>query len=515
MKRSIIIAAAVLFSISACKKLQFDDRTSLSMDEALPITPDYYFKLTSGAIQGAFNTTSNSRGVHMSCLADQTTTTNRVDEWWDFCKEPRIRLNNNQSYTGAPTFTVFYTGFYQANLDATVVMNALDTLSSTPDGTGADRKADCLAVAYLAKAIAQGYLGAIYDKGLILDSISNKNPFELPHSYKQMMANALSFFDKAIETASNSATFKFDFVPNMTLTKTTFIQFCNSMAARLMASLPRDKTEAAALGTAYWTKVLDYASKGLTADFTAPYVSGGYVNSLVSQLISNLGDGAGYLPVDIKIPHLADNTGTYPNTYPLNPTGAADPAPVSTDDKRFSKYFRYTTAFGYLRDDRGRDLFSNYRRERWRVGTANSLSVANAISPVFLAEETRLLRAEAKMWLSDFSGAAAELNAASADRKAKGELGDIAPTEAAIRKTLHYEYAISIDAAASVINPWTFMRRNDLLQGGTPTQYPNPDAQMQVIQKNTYTFGGKEYFGEKGSFGEVATAVNTGWKPSK
>ncbi len=43
------------------------------------------------------------------------------------------------------------------------------------------------------------------------------------------------------------------------------------------------------------------------------------------------------------------------------------------------------------------------------------------------------------------------------------------------------------------------MRRNDLLQGGTPTQYPNPDAQMQVIQKNTYTFGGKEYFGEKGS----------------
>jgi len=512
MRPVIYTTIALLLITTSCKKLQFDDITSLTKEEALAITPDYYYKLTVGAIQGAFNTSSNSRGVHMSCLADQTTTTNRVDEWWDFCKEPRIRLNNNQSYTGAPTFTTFYTGFYQANLDATTVLNALDTLSKTPDGTGADRKADCYAVACLAKGMAQAYIGVIYDRGLIADK-NGTAAQDLPNSYKEIMANAMTYFDKAIEAASGSTVFKFDFVPNMSLNKTTFIQLCNSMAARLLASLPRDKTEAAALGNAHWTKVLNYAGKGLTADFTAPYVSGGYVNSLISQLLSKLGDGSGYLPVDIKISYLADNTGTYPNSYPLDP--AKDPAPVTTSDKRFTKYFAYTTAFGYLRDDRGRDLFSNYRRERWRVGTANSLSVSGAVSPVFLAEETRLLRAEAKMWLSDIAGAAAELNDAAADRKSKGELGNIAATEAEVRKTLHYEYAISIDAAASVINPWTFMRRNNLLQGGTPTQYPNPDAQMQVIQKSTYTFGGKEYMGEKGAFGEIATAVDAGWKPSK
>ncbi len=165
--------------------------------------------------------------------------------------------------------------------------NALDT-SVVTDGTEADRKADCLAVAYLAKAIAQGYLGAICAGGLILDSISNKNPFDLPHSYKQMMANALSFLDKAIETASNSATFKFDFVPNMTLTKTTFNQFCNSMAARLVGLFPGIKQK-----LLDWNGILDksadYASKGLTADFTAPYVSGGYVNSFSKPVDQQFG----------------------------------------------------------------------------------------------------------------------------------------------------------------------------------------------------------------------------------
>ena len=72
-----------------------------------------------------------------------------------------------------------------------------------------------------------------------------------------------------------------------------------------------------------------------------------------------------------------------------------------------------------------------------------------------------------------------------------------------------------IDAAGGVTVPFTFMRRNDLLIGGTPTEYPIPQKQLELIGEDLYTFGGKEYIGERGIFGEVATAFDKGWKASE
>jgi hypothetical protein len=59
------------------------------------------------------------------------------------------------------------------------------------------------------------------------------------------------------------------------------------------------------------------------------------------------------------------------------------------------------------------------------------------------------------------------------------------------------------------------MRRNDLLIGGTPTEYPIPQKQLELIGESLYSFGGKEYIGEKGRFGELATALDNGWKLSE
>src|SRR5690606_42062339 len=108
----------------------------------------------------------------------------------------------------------------------------------------------------------------------------------------------------------------------------------------------------------------------------------------------------------------------------------------------------------------------------------------------------------------------AELNAADAARKAKGHLPDVAPDPRALLDALHYEYAIEIDAAGGTFVPATFMRRQDLLPGGTPTQFPIPQAQLELIAVETYTIGGKDFAGERGIYGELATAENTGWKPS-
>ena len=159
-------------------------------------------------------------------------------------------------------------------------------------------------------------------------------------------------------------------------------------------------------------------------------------------------------------------------------------------------------------------MFCNYIRERWS-NSQNSLAEVGSINPYFLAEEVRLLKTEAKLFLNDLAGAVALLNDPGSSRKSKGHLEDVAASETAIREAIHYEYAIEIDGAGGATVPFAFMRRNDLLIGGTPTEYPIPQKQLELIGEDLYTFGGKEYMGEKGIFGELATALDNGWKPSE
>jgi len=516
MKKYIVIPLLVLLVFASCKKLQFDDPTTYTLEEGIEKTPDYYYKLAAGNFSNALWNTNSAYnfGYGISALADQTTVTNRVQEWWDFAIEPRKRMNNSLSYAGYSHFSSPYSSFYTPNLNANVIIEALDKGEKGIDDKGRDRTNEIYAVAYLIKGISLGYLGAIYDRGILANkNLGTAGPKELPNSYKEMIESAMTFFDKAIASANESSSMTLsDFYINVTLDKSKFIQLANSLAARMLASIPRDKAEATALGASFWNKVLAYANAGITTDLIAPYVSGGYYNYMVHYGLTEAGGGP-YLPADIKVAHFADKTGTYPNSYPLSE--AVTLAPVQTDDTRFAQYFKYTTNFGYLRVDRGRNLFSNYKHNRWSQGGTypNTTQVTGYPNPVFLAEEVRLLRAEAKMWAGDLTGAAAELNAPTAERIAKGGLPAIEATEAAIRKTLHYEYAISIDVSGGATNPWVFMRRNDLLQPGTPTEFPNPEQQMLLTPESVYTFGGIDFAGEKGKWGEIATAAKTsGWK---
>ncbi|AXY75096.1 hypothetical protein D3H65_14395 [Paraflavitalea soli] len=509
MKKIIYIALSVSL-LGACKKISFDDPSSFTNEEANTLIRDLGYKLVTSSIQNTFNTTTSAAGTHFSLLADQTTNTNGNSSWWDFANEPRLRLNNNASYRGATTWNTFYNNFYQANLDATIALDIIEVQKKNIlDNLGNDRTKDCQVAAYFSKGVAQGYLGVIFDKGIIVDE-ANLSTRAFPNSYKELIANGLKLIDKSIQLAEESPNLKFDFLTGVTITRTTFIQLANSLAARILSSQPRDKVEAAALGDAHWNKVLAYAAKGVTADYTIATVTGGYYNQLVSNLVQRNTDGSGWLAPDLKIAYLADKTG---NTPPFYPSSGVLP-PITSDDQRFAEYFGYTPSFGIMLESRGRGLFTNYYRIRW-YNTRNTLNTPGAINPYFLLEEIRLLKAESKYWLKDYTGAASELNAATASRIAKGKLPPVAATEADLKKTLHYEYAIEIDDAGGAFIPFTFMRRNNLLIGGTPTQYPLPQLQLELTKNNVYTYGGKAFFGEKGSYGEVATAPNEGWKASE
>jgi hypothetical protein len=510
MKKIIYILLAI--SLIACESINFDDPSTLTNDEAIEKIKSLGYVLTTSSVQTAFKTTTNNAGgSHFSILADQSTNTNGSQSWWDFANEPRLRMNNNSAYRGNAAVREVYSNFYQANLDATKVIDMIENKNVTIyDDAGSDRTADCLVGAYFSKGVSQGYLGVIFDRGIIVDEVSLATR-AFPHSYTDLIENGILHLNKVLELTEKTPALRFDFLKGVTISRTDVVKLTNSLAARILSSVARDKAEARALGDTYWRRVLSYAEKGFTTDFTITTVSGGYYNALVSVLEQPYST-ATYVPVDIKVAYLADNTHTTPNYYPVDNNVILQP--ITSDDKRFYEYFDYITSFGILMEARGRGLFSNYLRKRWMY-PKSTLNVEGAVNPYFLTEELRLLRSEAKFWLNDYEGAAAELNAADASRKVKGELPDVAPTEDDLRAALHYEYAIEIDGAGGTFVPFTFMRRNDLLQGGTLTQFPVPQVQLDLIGEETYTFGGKDYAGEKGIYGEIATARDNGWKLSQ
>lgn len=498
-------------SLSCNKDLQFDDPRVLTSEEAFRV-PGAGVKLGNSAIVNALSLAySGSFGAHFLLMCDQSSSTNRFNEFWDFAQEPRLSINNSDTYNGYGVVSSYYSAFYQSNLDANQIVKTIKGGSPIIDATQTDRTLDALGVAYLAKGISLGYLGALYDRGIIVEEDTpTELPEDFPNSYKEMVVAGVKYLDSAIAVANRNSNFQFDFIPGQVISKTDFVAFVNAMAGRLLASIPRDKSEAKALGNAHWQRVYDYASKGVKSDLLNTYVQNGFYHGTLDWNISLLSDGAGYLPVDIKVAWLADNSGTHPKYYPA--TGVLPP--VTTDDKRFFTYFGYDPDFGFLRSDRNRGLFTNYYRKRWD-NAVNTVSEPGSVAPLFLAEECRLLMAEAKLYLNDLSVAAAILNDANARRKTLGQLADVQASEDAIRHTLHYEYAIEIDAAGGVLPVFGFMRRNDLLIGGTPTELPIPSQQLDVLKQPNYSFGGKSNMGSKGKYGEISTAADVGWKKSE
>ncbi|MDR2628157.1 MAG: hypothetical protein LBC40_09015 [Dysgonamonadaceae bacterium] len=519
MKKILFILIFIVALATSCEPLQFDDPSTFTLDEAIEITPDYYFKITSSAFHSAlfwsFDALLSTSGFAL--LGDQMTTHNTSYGWLDLNREPRTSLNTSDSYMGYSVLAGPYSDFYQANLDATKVIAGLDKGNPGIDDKGVNRTDEVYAVAHLTKGISQGFLGAIYDRGLIVDEdLGAAIEPDFPHSYKELIENAVAHLDKAISYAGKASSITLDdFATNAVADKDVFIKYANSLAARFLASIPRDREEARVLGNDFWNRVLRYAQAGITEDFTtAPltvYSSTVFYNYSTSYLSFTV-SGVPYLPVDTKLAYFADATGTYPAEYPTDNTVLG---PVETNDARFYQYFRYYAAFGgYVNPDYGRQMFSNYGRIRWGDGYNDALY--NKRQVVMLAEEVRLLRAEAKFWTGDLAGAAAELNAPNADRIALGGLPPVPATEAALEYVMHYEWAISIDIAGGNVGPFAYQRRHNLLQPGTPTQFPITQDQLNLTSIKPYTFGGVDHAGEKGVWGETGTAGNDwGWKGTK
>ena len=173
-KHIILLVTSACVALTSCENTDFDDPSTLTNEEAVSKIKSFSYSLVTGSVQTAFLTTTSTAGVHFSLLADQTTNTNGNANWWYYAQEPRMRIINSSSERSYnASLNVLYSNFYQANLDATKVIDIIENQGGKAyDDAGDDRTNDCLVGAYYAKGIAQGYLGNIYDRGLIVDDIN-------------------------------------------------------------------------------------------------------------------------------------------------------------------------------------------------------------------------------------------------------------------------------------------------------------------------------------------------------
>lgn len=436
--------------------------------------------LITGAFRSFFGDAVGFEAIFPNLIADQTSTTNASSGFWDYSKENnKIAINNHP--TNQNPFA--YTGpFSDHNANIQTVNSILKSIAdgkkyeiSNTDMTN-KFKAICLAT----RGLSMGILGLLYDKGYVVTEDSDLTTLELK-PYGDLVDQAILDIDEAIKVINSldSATM-FTLHANVDLSSELLVKVLNSFAAKFILSEARSSQEASSID---YSKIIAYATKGITTDFKPVALENVFYSFLQDWSTYTLADGAAYLPTDIKIPHLMDKTGDYPDRYPTDSKTIL--GEVETDDERIS-YFGYTKAFGFLRESRGRWLFTNYKNNRFY--SDNDRNETGIPVDIFHKSELDYILAEAYLMTNQLDKAKELLD--NSPRVTIGKLPLVNAEASEIRDALFYEYSIELDLASTIGTHWFFMRRHDLLQKGTPLHYPVPATELELISVDFYTFGG-------------------------
>jgi hypothetical protein len=479
-----------LVAFIACEDFEVENLNAPDSERALAEDSDV-ISLIDGSVTDMFYTTINLWAVHNDGLADQISTTNAYLDFWGFMDQPRRPINNNTTNSDLYPVSAPWNSMNSFIYNANTILGLVDGGKTLTDSDGNDVTSKKEMAAYFVRGVSLGFIGMLYDKAYRVDQSTDLATLEF-ENYDAIIGFALSDLDKALSLSSNGAGLRI--YDGKEISNTEFIQVANSYAAKILMGTSRSADE-----TVDYDKVLSYISNGISADFDPGAKNAVIFNNYQDWSTYTLSTGAGYLPVDQKVAYLAEGDATkQPQDYPSDNTIVLDSI-SNTSDPRVAAYFGYSTSFGYLRESRGRHLFTNTVHERFFTG--NNRNFDGASLNLFPLAELHYLKAEAQLKKGDLSGAKATL-----DASARGTNGLTTGTDAtSIAGALLYEYSIEMHLNGSGGTNYCFMRRHDLLQVGTPTQYPVPATELEITGDSFYTFGGD-------GANNPSTAPGPGWK---
>lgn len=489
----------ILITFGACKELDTDNLNNPDRETVLSTGGDLITALRGGYLQWWQGVHGNHPAVALSVAADAYGMS-----WSDFGAqrmgmEPRTAYNNRlteeQDYRQVAQEPWF--GCLAAVATANDILAALDR------GVSIDRNGPqdqgIRAAAYFLRGVSWGYLGLIFDRGLLVAENTDLEA-DLPFvPYPEMISAAVEELETAIQTVQPlGEDFVHTYFNGLRLDGSQFIQLSHAYAARFLAQWPRTPEENEQVA---WQAVLDHATLGIDFDF-APLADGEAWQSYQQWVFAETGQGPFWARVDQRL--IAAFDPSQPSRYPEVIAKGETPlakTEAQSNDQRLNTDFTYFPKNNFPAD-RGEWHFSHYKHKRNQTdpdfaGDGSSFGPM----PAFRQADNDLLRIEALLELGKTSEAVAALNAGT--RKTRGQLPNIMPQSgaAAIRKAILYERAIELLSTAPM-SLWFDRRRMAPreaylevtplggLQLGTPAQLPVPVTELHIHSEVPYNFGG-------------------------
>ncbi|HEX5409490.1 MAG TPA: hypothetical protein VFW89_06965 [Gemmatimonadaceae bacterium] len=483
----------MLLALAGCSQdLTIPDGNAPDTKRALS-TPADVAALATTSIQTWQDANTEMNGTEsMAVMADALTSSFNNFGMNLSAAEPRVGIQNNT--TGGDYTSMVQDPWYN---NYTALGEANDVLRALADGSiiigsaTADSTKSYQALAMLTQGLAMGSIALYFDQGYVVDENTTlPAPVDALVKYPDVAAGALAKLDAVIAMSTPNAYPALPDnalpIPGVHLTPENLAKIANTMAARIIAYLPRNSADNDA---ADWARVLSYAQKGISSgtpfDFSILEDGG----TLWWDGGKAYGDYGPWMRVSMRVMH---------EMNPSLPVRYTECHSIPEDAAGFADA-RYATDFTYDQDipfqcARGAWHFSNWEHSRWGTKavagdvTWNS-GTFTGVAPLVLGAENDLLMAEALIRTNGSLGEAATL--INNTRVGRGHLtpATAADGAATLLADIQYEQDVELLDTGGGLQ-WFNRRRIDGLQPGTPHHFPVPAKELEIDQLPIYTFGG-------------------------
>lgn len=490
-----VLTAATVLSFSAACSTDLDISNPNNPDvERVLSSPEDVVALANGSMNSWWLTSTFYEPTVMSSVTADILTMNYGNFGARFNNtEPRIPYNNNSAAGDGTVASSPWNDNYSTLGAANDALRAFAggiALEGNAEGTEAAKH-----IAMFVQAASLTNLALWFDQAFVVDETTDPQaalPELVPHA--EVATAALAKWDALIAaTAGKNHTYDPEVIPLIGgFNSARLNRMANTMAALLLAYMPRNSTEAAAVD---WAKVAAYADKGIGTgsagapfDFTIMSDNDRWYSQFL--LYANY---PSWMRVDMRVINMIDPT------QPARYAGVVPPK--ATGDDRLETDFRYfgsateRAEIGYPARDtvlgdaaRGIYMMSPYQHKRWEHHAWHFDSYATGPTPFLLAAESDLVRAEALVRTNTSLATAAEL--INKTRVTRGGLTPLTGAEgsAALLAAINYERRIETIAT----NGWDMQRgrQSGWLQEGTARHLPVPASELEIQGLPIYTFGG-------------------------
>ena len=443
----------------------------------------------------------------------------------DLGREPREPLPNQASYRPSYVFEANWGDAYGGISAASDGIRAID--NGLEIGPGGERNARARAFAISTRAILNCLLALWYDQAFLIDETTDLAGELDTVDYNAVYSHAMNLLNEA-ESAVRAASFTLPdtWINGNSWSNDEFADYLVSWKARCAANLPRTDAEAAGVN---WSQVIQDAQNGMRE----VVVMGEDRSSGTAWW-----DGLKIFMQENRTWHrmhmdwvgMADQSGEYQDwlTFPTEQRTAREM--TFGDDRRFPAVNEHGTlgesvsptaastgpmhrynATVIFRPERGTYRQSHYGDARYDHYTLSCSRCEFGTMEHMTPNEFDHYMAEGHYRMGNFAGAADLINVTRMEAglpPAPSNPTDAVPSNATgectprkrydvqgrcgnLRDAMWFEHFENVFNVFGGLEYW-HGRRNDLLPAGTALQLPIPAADLEVLQRDIYTFGGGE-----------------------